>query len=99
MHRRLSHWSSTKGYCGGGIAASGVVHAVLGYPEWYDPIQENGPPDCISRINNIIDKFDHLVETNNTEAIQQFKEIFGLGSLTDLRDFAMTVRQIHIALA
>jgi hypothetical protein len=80
-----------EGLLWGGIASSGVVHAVHGYPEWYNPIQINGPPDCISRINNIIDKVDYLIETNNTEAIQQLKEIFGLGPLSDLRDFAMTV--------
>lgn len=34
---------------------------------------------------------DQLVAANNTEAIQQLKEIFGLGSLTDIRDFAMTI--------
>jgi hypothetical protein len=80
-----------EGLLWGGIAASGVIHAVLGYPEWYTPIQKYGPSDCITRINKIIDNFDHLVQTNNTAGIQQFKEIFGLGSLTDLRDFAMTV--------
>jgi hypothetical protein len=75
----------------GGIAASGVIHAVLGYPEWYNPIQKNGPQDCITRINNIVDKIDHLIQTNNTAAVQQVKEIFGLGSLTSLGDFAMTI--------
>lgn len=75
----------------GGIAASAVVHAVLGYPEWYNPIQRNGPQDCITRINNIIDKIDYLIQNNETQAIQQLKEIFGLGALEDPRDFAMTV--------
>ncbi|KAL6244769.1 hypothetical protein RBB50_008297 [Rhinocladiella similis] len=75
----------------GGIAASGVVHAVHGYPEWYNPIQENGPQDCITRINKIIDKIDHLIQTKNTKAIQQVKEIFGLGALSSLGDFAMTI--------
>lgn len=84
-----------EGLLWGGIASSAVVHAVHGYPEWYNPIQANGPSDCITRINNIIDKIDFLIETNNAEAIQQVKEIFGLGTLTDLRDFAMTVSAIH----
>ncbi|KAK7885404.1 hypothetical protein LTR67_010582 [Exophiala xenobiotica] len=75
----------------GGIAASGVVHAVLGYPEWYNPIQKNGPQDCITRINKIIDKIDHLIQTKNSKAVQQVKEIFGLGSLSSLGDFAMTI--------
>lgn len=80
-----------EGLLWGGIASSAVVHAVLGYPEWYNPIQKNGPPDCITRINNIVDKIDYLIEKNETEAIQQLKDIFGLGALNDLRDFAMTV--------
>ncbi|RMD40690.1 hypothetical protein DV735_g4430, partial [Chaetothyriales sp. CBS 134920] len=75
----------------GGIAASGVVHVVHGYPEWYNPIQENGPQDCITRINKIVDKIDHLIQTNNTQAIQKLKDIFGLGSLSSLGDFAMTI--------
>jgi len=80
----------------GGIAASGVIHAVHGYPEWYNPIQRNGPSDCITRINNIVDKMDSLIRANNTQAIQQLKEIFGLGSLSNLGDFAMTVCQLHL---
>lgn len=75
----------------GGIASSGVVKAVHAYPEWYYPIQKFGPSDCITQINNIIDKMDSLVQANNTAAIQQLKEIFGLGSLSDIRDFAMTI--------
>ncbi|EXJ78531.1 hypothetical protein A1O1_08932 [Capronia coronata CBS 617.96] len=79
------------GHLWGGIASSGVIHAVLGYPEWYNPIQKNGPQDCITRINKIIDKMDYLIQNNETTAIQQLKDIFGLGGLEDLRDFAMTI--------
>jgi hypothetical protein len=71
----------------GGIASSAVIHAVHAYPQWsvfpsatltkstdaprYDPIQKLGPQDCIGRINDIVDKYDSLVESNNTAAIQQ----------------------------
>ena len=75
----------------GGIASSAPVHVTLAYPEWYYPIQKFGPSDCTSRINNIIDKMDSLVQANNTAAIQQLKDIFGLGTLSDIRDFAMTI--------
>lgn len=57
----------------------------------YAPIQKYAPQDCVTSINNIIDKMDYLVSTNNTAAIQQLKDIFGLGSLSDIRDFAMTI--------
>ena len=75
----------------GGIASSAVIHAVLTYPEWYAPIQKFAPQDCVTSINNIINKFDKLVATNNTEAIHDFKALFGLELLTDNRDFAMTI--------
>ncbi|KAG7001373.1 extracellular serine carboxypeptidase [Physcia stellaris] len=75
----------------GGIASSAVIKTVLGYWEWYSPIQKFAPQDCVTSINNIIDKFDALVAANNTKAIHEFKSVFGLGALTDNRDFAMTI--------
>lgn len=57
----------------------------------YDPIQKYGPQDCISSINGIIEKIDHLVDSHNTEAIQELKTIFGLQDLEDIRDFAQTI--------
>lgn len=75
----------------GGIAASGVIGAAVTYPEWYDPVQKYGPSDCISSINDIVDKFDGLVAANNTAAVAELKAIFGLESLADDRDFAKTI--------
>ena len=57
----------------------------------YHPIQKFGPSDCIASINAIIEKIDSLIEQKNTAAIQELKTIFGLESLTDTRDFAMTI--------
>ena len=57
----------------------------------YAPIQKFAPQDCVSYINAIIDKFDGLVNAGNTKAIDTFKALFGLESLTDIRDFAMTI--------
>jgi hypothetical protein len=47
--------------------------------------------DCVANINAIVDKFDGLVAANNKKAIQKFKELFGLGTLSDIRDFAITI--------
>lgn len=38
-----------------------------------------------------MDNFDALVATKNEKAIQEFKAIFGLESLSDIRDFAATI--------
>jgi len=57
----------------------------------YEPIQKFGPQDCISSVNGIIAKIDQLVDSHNTEAIQELKTIFGLQDLKDIRDFAQTI--------
>ncbi|KAI1633769.1 serine carboxypeptidase S28-domain-containing protein [Biscogniauxia mediterranea] len=75
----------------GGIASSAPIEVVVGYPEWYAPIQKYAPQDCVARINNIVDKFDTLVATNQTAAIKKFKALFGLEVLTDNRDFAAAI--------
>ncbi|KAF2970247.1 hypothetical protein GQX73_g3300 [Xylaria multiplex] len=75
----------------GGIASSAPINVVVGYPEWYNPIQKYAPQDCVNRINNIIDKFDALVAKKHRVAIEQFKALFGLEALTDHRDFASAI--------
>jgi hypothetical protein len=57
----------------------------------YNPIQNYGPQDCVASINAIVKNIDHLVNTHNTAAITKLKAIFGLESLTDIRDFAQTI--------
>ncbi|KAI1393617.1 peptidase S28 [Hypoxylon trugodes] len=75
----------------GGIAASAPIKVNVGYPEWYNPIQKYAPQDCVTRINGIIEKFDSLIASNNTKAINKFKALFGLEVLTDNRDFAAAI--------
>jgi len=74
-----------------GIASSGVVEARVEYPDWYDPIQLLAPQDCVASINAIVDKMDHLVNTNAQSGIAKLKEIFGLSAVKDIRDFAQTI--------
>lgn len=75
----------------GGIAASGVTHVAVEYPEWYDPIQKFAPQDCVASINGVVDKFDALVAANNSAAVAEVKAVFGLEALADDRDFAKTI--------
>ncbi|KAI1346399.1 peptidase S28 [Xylaria sp. FL0043] len=75
----------------GAISSSGVIHGQVDYPQWYDPIQLLGPQDCVASVNDIVDKIDVLVHSKNQAAIQQLKDIFGLGALKDIRDFAQTI--------
>jgi hypothetical protein len=61
----------------------------------YNPIQKYGPQDCVASINAIVEKIDTLVASGDDEAITQLKTIFGLESLTDIRDFAQTISFPH----
>ncbi|KAL9058435.1 MAG: hypothetical protein Q9162_001730 [Coniocarpon cinnabarinum] len=75
----------------GGIASSAVIHATATYPQWYAPVQKYAPQDCVASINGIVDKFDGLVASGNRDAVNVFKSLFGLQSLEDDRDFAVTI--------
>ncbi|KAF7516693.1 hypothetical protein G7054_g14050 [Neopestalotiopsis clavispora] len=75
----------------GGIASSAPVYLTVGYPDWYDPIQKYAPQDCVTRISRIVDNFDALVDAGNRPAVDAFKALFGLESLTDDRDFATAI--------
>lgn len=74
-----------------GIASSAPINVAVGYPEWYNTIQKYAPQDCITRINGIVDNFDLLIAKNLTSAVKEFKALFGLGVLTDDRDFAAAI--------
>ena len=74
-----------------GISSSGVIHAQLDYPQWYAPIQLLAAQDCVTSINDIVDKIDSLVDSKQDDAIEKLKNIFGLSALEDIRDFAQTI--------
>ncbi|KAK7182016.1 hypothetical protein DPSP01_006247 [Paraphaeosphaeria sporulosa] len=75
----------------GGIAASAPAIAKWEYPSWYNPILKYGPSDCISRLVGIVDKIDEVIDSGNKAAIQEVKEVFGLGPVSDIRDFAQAI--------
>jgi hypothetical protein len=75
----------------GGIAASAPAIAKWEYPSWYNPILKYAPSDCVSRLVGIIDKIDEVIHSGDKAAIQQVKEVFGLGAVSDIRDFAQAI--------
>ncbi|KAF2655245.1 hypothetical protein K491DRAFT_599342 [Lophiostoma macrostomum CBS 122681] len=75
----------------GGIGSSATTQALLTYPQWYTPIIKYGPSDCISRLIDIVAKIDSVIATGDEDAIKTVKDVFGLGSLESLGDFAMTI--------
>lgn len=73
----------------GAISSSGVTTAIYDYWEYFEPIRIFGPPDCIKNTQLLIDVVDGvLLRQNDTAMSQSLKDAFGLGDVTDNRDFA-----------
>lgn len=72
----------------GTISSSGVTKAIYDYWEYFEPIRENGPPQCISnieRLTNVVDNI--LIGKNDTTLTLKLKSAFQLGNLTSSHDF------------
>jgi hypothetical protein len=74
---------------GGAISSSGVTVAIYDYWQYFEPARLFGPPDCIKNTQLLIDIVDSiLLNETNAAKVQPLKEAFGLGNITDDRDFA-----------
>lgn len=80
----------------GAISSSGVTVAIYDYWEYFEPIRIFGPPDCIKNTQLLIDVIDKiLLNETNADKVQPLKEAFGLGNITDNRDFANQLTGIY----
>ncbi|KAL5119386.1 hypothetical protein ACEQ8H_002655 [Pleosporales sp. CAS-2024a] len=76
----------------GAISSSGVTAATYDYWQYFEPARLYGPPDCIKNTQILIDVIDNiLLGSNNTAKVQPLKSVFGLGNITDNRDFALQI--------
>ncbi|ODN75032.1 hypothetical protein L202_06253 [Cryptococcus amylolentus CBS 6039] len=70
----------------GAIASSGVTHAQVVFSEYYDPIQQYAPPECISTLQSAVAFIDTILD--HPKVLKDaLKGLFGLGVLGD-GDFA-----------
>jgi hypothetical protein len=72
----------------GGISSSGVTVAIYDYWEYFEPIRQFGPPDTIKNTQLLIDVIDKILLSNSSTNAAKLKGAFGLGGITDNRDFA-----------
>lgn len=74
----------------GAISSSGVTMAIYDFWEYYEPVREYGPPDCIlatQKLTNIVDNI--LLGKNITQGlITELKTAFGLQGVQYNDDFA-----------
>jgi hypothetical protein len=80
----------------GAISSSGVTVAIYDYWQYFEPARLFGPPDCIKNTQILIDVIDNiLLNDNNTAQVQPLKNAFGLGGITDNRDFAGQITGVY----
>lgn len=68
----------------GTISSSGVTEAIYDYWQYYEPIREYGPPDCILTQQKLTHVVDNILirKKDDTKTIQQLKAAFGLANVT-----------------
>jgi len=80
----------------GAISSSGVTVAIYDYWQYFEPARLYGPPDCVKNTQVLIDVIDNiLLGGNNTDKVQSLKNVFGLGNVTDNRDFANQITGVY----
>ncbi|PPJ53883.1 hypothetical protein CBER1_04625 [Cercospora berteroae] len=76
----------------GSISSSGVTKAIWDYWQYFVPIAENGPPDCIEAQRKLVSFVDGIIyDKNDTELSGQLKSVFGMEGLEYDNAFAQAV--------
>lgn len=74
----------------GAISSSGVTEAIWDYWEYYEPIREYGPPDCIDTHAKIVNVMDNILMSGDNSTVDELKSAFNASGITYNDDFAYT---------
>lgn len=75
----------------GAISSSGVTEAIYDFWQYYEPIREYGPAECIATQVKLINVMDNILLKNDSATVKQLKSGFGMQTLTHNDDFAFLV--------
>lgn len=56
--------------------------------QYFEPVREHMPANCSADVQTVIAHIDKVFTSKNQTAIQEIKELFGLGEMTHLDDVA-----------
>lgn len=77
----------------GAISSSGVTVAQYDFWQYYEPVREYAPPDCVETQGKLIEVVDNILLGGNNETINTLKSAFNASGFTYNDDFANTVSQ------
>lgn len=72
----------------GAISSSGVTEAIYDYWQYYEPVRQYAPSDCVATQAKLINFMDNILQKNDSKEVQQLKSAFGLENMTYSDDFA-----------
>lgn len=75
----------------GSISSSGVTEAIWDYWEYYEPIREYGPPECIDTQTKLVNVMDNILRSGDNETINSLKAAFNSTGFTYNDDFANAI--------
>jgi hypothetical protein len=79
----------------GAISSSGVTEAIWNFPEYYDPIIQYGPSDCVQTQQKLINVVDNILARNDSNMTESLQSGFGLEGLSHVADFATVISDIN----
>ena len=71
----------------GAISSSGVTEAIWDYWQYFEPIRQFGPPDCIRITQVVTDVVDNVL-IKKVGSVENVKALFGMSNITYNDDFA-----------
>lgn len=74
----------------GAISSSGVPKAIWDFYEYFEAARLFGPEDCIDATTKVVNVVDTIL-LNETDHTAQLKEVFGMGQISDDKDFASAI--------
>jgi len=65
---------------------------------YFEPVRQHMPANCSADVQAVIAHVDEVLSGQNTTAISQLKDVFGLGGLGHSDDFASARKYLTLEL-
>jgi hypothetical protein len=72
----------------GAISSSGVTEAIYDYWQYWEPIREFGPSECIRLTQTFAHILDNLLQSSQQSFVKDYEALFGLQAISYANDFA-----------
>ncbi|KAJ8495909.1 hypothetical protein ONZ45_g12654 [Pleurotus djamor] len=75
-----------------GYSSSGVVETIEDYWKYFEPLRNHMPRNCSADVQAVIAHIDEVFVGDNTTAIEEIKDMFGMSEVKHLNDVTGALR-------